>query len=125
MLCHPFAGHALGLGDLVGGHLASGDIPSMLRLFVTLQSRKMGPHVRQYDVLRHAPAGGVYSTEVVLRPGIALLGGQAPPLPPRHRPAGRLGLLLVHNGYPALYERLLLLTRNGSQAQEHPELSIG
>jgi len=36
MLRHPFAGHALGLGDLGGGHLASGLVPVFPRRRVTL-----------------------------------------------------------------------------------------
>ncbi len=39
MLRHPFAGHTLGLGNLVGGHFAGDQIPVFLRLLVTLHGR--------------------------------------------------------------------------------------
>ena len=50
MFRHPFAGLALGLGDLVGGHLASGYIRVYLRVIVALVRRKDEPHVRMHEI---------------------------------------------------------------------------
>ena len=41
MLRHPLAGHALGLGDLVGGQLGGEVISGFLRVLVTLRERKV------------------------------------------------------------------------------------
>ncbi len=89
MLRHPIAGHALGLGDLVGGHAFGDYLSAVLRLFVTLRDRKAEPHVRGDVVLRNAFANGVGNAEVVLRLGITLLGGSTVPL-------HRLSIVLRH-----------------------------
>lgn len=89
MLFQPFAGHSLGLNDLVGGQLASGYIPAFLRLLVTLRGRKAEPHVRKNIILRYARANRVRDAEVVLRLGIPLLGSLAIPL-------HRLSIVLWH-----------------------------
>lgn len=53
MLFHPFAGQALGLGELVGGHQLGGIIPVFLCALVALRGRKAGPHVRKHEIPRH------------------------------------------------------------------------
>ena len=43
MLFHQFAGHPLGLGDLVWGHTPGGYFSGFLRLLVALRGRKGAP----------------------------------------------------------------------------------
>ncbi len=50
MLGHPFAGHALGFGDLVAGHRPGEIIPVVLRILVTLCGSEVEPHIRKHIV---------------------------------------------------------------------------
>ncbi len=85
MLRHPFAGHALGLGDLVGGH-AFGQEVAVVHGIVTFlaglvaRGCEVGPFVRLHIVLRNALAFGVHETEVMHGFNVALVGGLPEPL---------------------------------------------
>ncbi len=73
MLRHPFAGHALGFGDLVGGHVL-GDIIAdpLTKTDITQRCGYVNQHIRKDAVLRKM---GMYVEQVSL--------GCAAPLAPK------------------------------------------
>ena len=75
MLRHPFTGHALGLGDLVGSHALREVISVVSRLLVPPRGSQVEPHVRGNVILRYATAFVVHVAEEHLRTDIALFGG--------------------------------------------------
>ena len=80
VLRHPFAGHALRLGDLVGGQ-APGQEVAVVHGIVTFlagpveRGCEVEPFVRLHIVLRNALAFGVHETEVMHGFNVALVGG--------------------------------------------------
>ena len=71
----PLAGPALGLSDLLGGHLGGADVavlhPPVAILARRLGGGEVGPHVRFDVVLRDAATDVVHDPEVALRNGLA------------------------------------------------------
>ena len=69
----PLSGQTLRLCDLCRRHLGGNQVAVLAAIGSPAGTRKIEPHVRQKEVLRHTVAVGIHEPEVVLGVGIALI----------------------------------------------------
>ena len=62
----PFLRQFLCFGNLLARHYFGDDVTVPDRAFLSLSRREVGPHVRQYVILRYASTVVVHPAEVVL-----------------------------------------------------------